>query len=133
MYLKLGRINIWPFRQLVDETMPQDFNDKCPSTGVIIDCMEVHYKMPSSLPLNTELFSSYKNHTTLTALVLISHTGFFTFIGQVYTASISKREIVKRSGFLNVSFSGGDSLMADRGFTTESVLPLGVSLNIPLS
>ncbi|XP_044169671.1 uncharacterized protein LOC122953764 [Acropora millepora] len=131
MYLKLGQINIWPSRELVDESMPQDFKDKYPSTRVIIDCTEVRCEMPSSLLLNTELFSSYKNHATLKALVGISPKGFFTFIGQLYFGSISDREMVERSGFLNLPFLEGDSVMADKGFTIEDILPLGVSLNIP--
>ena len=131
MYMKLGHINIWPSRKLVDETMPLDFKAKYPSTRVIIDCTEVRCEMPSSLLLNSELFSSYKHHTTLKALVGISPKGFFTFIGQLYTGSISDREIVERSGFLNLPFSNGDSVMADKGFTIEDILPLGVSLNIP--
>ena len=131
MYLKLGQINIWPSREIVNETMPQDFKVKYPTTRVIIDCTEIRCEMPSSLLLNSELFSSYKHHTTLKALVGISPKGFLTFISQLYTGSISDREIVERSGFLNLSFSNGDSVMADKGFTIEDILPLGVSLNIP--
>ena len=37
MYLKLGHINIWPSRKLVNETMPRDFKEKHPTTRVIID------------------------------------------------------------------------------------------------
>ena len=131
MYLKLGHINIWPSRELVNETMPQDLKAKYPTTRVIIDCTEIRCEMPSSLLLNSELFSSYKHHTTLKALVGISPKGFLTFIGQLYTGSISDREIVERSGFLNLPFSNGDSVMADKGFTIEDILPLGVSLNTP--
>ena len=72
LYLKLGHINIWPSRELVNETMPEDFKAKYPTTRVIIDCTEVRCEMPSSLLLNSELFSSYKHHTTLKALVGIS-------------------------------------------------------------
>jgi len=114
MYLKLGHINIWPSRNLVNETMPHDFKEKYPTTRVISDCTEVRCEMPSSLLLNSELFSSYKHHTTLKALVGISPKGFFTFIGQLYTGSISDREIVERSGFLKLPFSDGDSFMADK-------------------
>ena len=131
LYLKLGHINIWPSRELVNETMPEDFKAKYPTTRVIIDCTEVRCEMPSSLLLNSELFSSYKHHTTLKALVGISPKGFFTFIGQLYTGSISDRKIVERSGFLNLPFSKGDTVMADKGFTIDDILPLGVSLNIP--
>lgn len=109
MYLKLGHINIWPSRELVNETIPEDFKAKYPTTRVIIDCTEVHCEMPRSLLLNSELFSSYKHHTTLKALEGISPKGFFTFIGQLYTGNISDGEIVERSGFLNLPFSKGDT------------------------
>lgn len=36
-----------------------------------------------------------------------------------------------RSGFLNLSFARGDSVMADKGSTVQDLLPLGVFLNIP--
>ena len=94
VYLKLGQINIWPSRELVTETMRQDFKAKYPTTRVIIDCTEVPCEMPSGLLLNSELFSSYKHHTTLKALVGISPR-FITFIGQFYTGSISDREMVE--------------------------------------
>ena len=109
MYLKLGHINIWPSRELVNETMPEDFKAKYPTTRVIIDCTGVRCEMPSSLLLNSELFSSYTHDTTLKALVGISPKGFFTFIGHLYTGSITDREIVERSGFLNLPFSKGDT------------------------
>ena len=116
MYLKLGHIDIWPSRELTNATMPEDFKAKYATIRVIIDCTEVRCEMPSSLLLNSELFSSYKHHTTLKALVGISPKAFFTFIGQLYTDGISDREILERSGFLNLPFSNGDSVMADKGF-----------------
>lgn len=131
MYLKFGQICIWPSQSTVKETMPDDFKEKFPSTRVIIDCTEVFCEMPSSLLLNSELFSSYKNHVTLKGLVGIAPSGAITFISQLYTGSISDREIVERSGFLAQQFDQTDSVMADKGFTIEDLLPLGVSLNIP--
>ena len=100
MYLKLGRLNIWPSRRLVDETMPDDFKAKYPSTKVIIDCTEIRCEMPRSLLLNSELFNSYKHHTTLKGLVRILPKGSLTFIEQLYTSSISEREMVECSVFL---------------------------------
>ena len=87
--------------------------------------------MPSSLLLNSKLFSSYKNHVTLKGLVGIAPSGAITFISQLYSGSISDREIVERSGFLKLEFDKGDTVMADKGFTIEDLLPLGVNLNIP--
>ena len=69
--------------------------------------------MPSSPPLNSKLFSSYKNHVTLKGLVGIAPSETMTFI----RGSISDREIVERSGFLKLEFDKGDTVMADRGFT----------------
>lgn len=131
LYLKFGTINIWPPQEVVRETMPDAFKEKFPSTRVIIDCTEIKCEMPSSLLLNTELFSSYKNHTTLKALIGIAPCGAVTFVSQLYTGSISDREIVIRSGFLLQKFDDGDSVMADKGFTIEDLLPLGTVLNIP--
>lgn len=130
MYLRLGQLNIWPTRQVINETMPEDFKQKYSSTRVIIDCTEVRCQMPSSLHLNGELFSNYKHHTTLKGLIGISPGGAITFIIQLYTGSISDREIVVRSGLLDLPLQDGDSVMADKGFTIEDLLPLGVSLNI---
>ena len=82
MYLRFGVLNIWPSREAVNRTMPEDFRKAYPSTRVIIDCTEVKCAMPSSLLLNSELFSAYKNHTTLKGLVGISPSGANTFISQ---------------------------------------------------
>ena len=61
MYLRFGTINIWPNREEVDKSMPEDFKSKYPKTRVILDCAE-----PSSLLLNSRLCSSYKSHSERT-------------------------------------------------------------------
>ena len=48
-----------------------------------------------------------------------------------YTLAVCHREIVKRSGFLGLPFDEHDSVMADKGFTIQDLLPLSVSLNLP--
>lgn len=88
--------------------------------------------MPISLLLNSELFSSYKNHVTLKVLVGIAPSGAITFISQLYNGSISYWEIVIRRGFISQKFENGDTVMADKGFQIADILPLGVKLNIPL-
>jgi len=57
--------------------------------------------------------------------------GAITFISELYTGSISDREIVLRSGLLKQAFENGDMIMADKGFTIEDLLPLGVKVNYP--
>lgn len=85
MFLKLGKINIWPSRNVIDQTMPEDFKKKYSTTRVIIDCKEIRCQMPSSLHIKSELFSNFKHHTTLKGLIGISPGHAITFIGQLYT------------------------------------------------
>ena len=42
-----------------------------------------------------------------------------------------RREIVRRSGFLDQQFDSDVSVMADKGFTIEDLLSPGIKLNIP--
>ena len=117
MYLKFGQVSIWLNREVIRATMPDCFKEKYSCTCVIMDCTEIRCQRPSSLLLNSKLFSSYKNHVTLKGLVGIAPSGAITFISQLYSGSISDREIVERSGFLKLEFDNGDTVMADKGFT----------------
>lgn len=99
--------------------MLTDFQDKFSTTRVITDSTEVRCEMSSSLLLNLELFSSYKNHVTLKGLVDITPSGAITF------------KIVLQSGLLSQKFEDNDSVMTDKGFQVQYILPLQVKLNIP--
>jgi hypothetical protein len=111
MFLKFCKISIWPSREQVDKHMPEAFREKYPK--VIIDCTEIKCQMPSSFLLNSQLCSSYKNHTTLKGLIGITPGGCISFISELYTGRLSDREIVERSTFLEQSFDIGDLVMAD--------------------
>ena len=113
--------------------MPEDFKVKYPKTRVILDCTEIKCQMPSSLLLNSRLFSSYKNHTTVKGLIGIAPSGAITFTSQLYTGSISDREIVERSGILDLPLSEGDNVMADKGFTIRPTSPGSVTKYTPIS
>ena len=62
----------------------------------IIDCTEVRCQMPSSLQLNWELFSAYKNHTTLKGLVDISPGGMTPLVDLYFP--------FKDSGIVSITF-----------------------------
>lgn len=53
------------------------------------------------------------------------------YLKQQQHALSPDREIVEGSGILDLLFSEGDVIMADKGFTIEALLPLGVTLNVP--
>lgn len=132
LYLRLGSLCIWPSKEKVIENMPESFKQKYPDTRVIIDATEIKMEMPSSLVLKSQTYSNYKSANTLKGLIGISPGGSTTFISQLYTGSISDKEITVRSGFLKLPFEKGDSVMADKGFDIEDLLePLGVKLNLP--
>jgi len=76
------------------------------------------------------MFSSYKNRTTSKALVGISPDGTVTFVSVLFAGSTSDRHTVIDRGILS-KLVPGDSIMADKGFNIEDLLPDSVTLNIP--
>ena len=88
-------------------------------------------QMSSNLLLNSKLFISNKNHTTVKVLVGIVPSGAIAFLSHLCSGCISDREIVERSGILDLPCDDDDGVMADKGFTMDDLLPLGVALNIP--
>ncbi|CAM4642494.1 unnamed protein product [Leuciscus chuanchicus] len=131
LYLLLGSLPIWMSKQQVKNTMPSKFVQYSPDVRVIIDCTEVRCQNPSSLTLQSEVFSSYKNTTTFKGLIGIAPCGAVTFVSSLFTGSISDRELTERSGLLDL-LEPGDGCMADKGFTIEKLLAdLGATLIIP--
>ena len=86
--------------------------------------------MPANPTAQQLTFSSYKNHNTLKAMIAITPTGAICFVSDLYSGNISDKKIVAESGFLRL-LECGDSIMADRGFLIEDILPLGVEMNVP--
>ena len=103
LYLKLGNVPIWPAWEQVDQYMPESFSRACPSIRCIIDCNKLYCQRPSSLSTQSALYLHYKSHVTYKGLIGISTCGSVTFISQLFGGSISDREIVSRSGFLEPS------------------------------
>ena len=106
--------------------------DKYPKTRVIIDGTEIKCQTPTSLVFHSETYSLYKSHTTFKGLIGIAPSRQITFISQFYASSISDRELTVRSGLLNLPFSQGDVVMADKEFAISDLCePTDVGLNIP--
>ena len=131
LYFFLGSQTIWPSRADVCAKMPGEFKKHYPTTRVILDCTEIFAETPSSLLLQSQLYSSYKSNTTLKSLIGISPHGAITFVSSLYTGAISDKEITRCSGILDL-VEAGDSVMADKGFDIEDLLrEKNVSLNLP--
>ena len=93
--------------------MPDAFHLLYPATRVILDCTELFVQTPTSLLLQSELYSSYKSNTTLKGLIGIIPHGAISFISSLYTGSISVKEITRCNGILDL-LENGDSVMADK-------------------
>ncbi|XP_041966785.1 uncharacterized protein LOC125303093 [Alosa alosa] len=131
LYFMLGSLPMWPSRKTVDELMPDCFKCTFPATRVILDCTEIHVQKLSSKVLNSAIHSHYKGNTKFKGLIGIAPSGEVTFVSELYTGSISDKEITKKSGILSV-LEEGDMVMADKGFLIKDLLSeRQVSLVIP--
>ena len=90
--------------------------------------------------IQSQSYSNYKSTNTLKSFVGVDSMGGFVFISQLYAGSISDKQIVSRSGFLDLlsrkkevsEIFEGDSIMADKGFDIGGDLQkIGLQLNIP--
>lgn len=132
LYIRLCSLPLWAPREIIDSTMPAAFAEKYASTRVILDATEIKCEVPSSLSLQSSTYSSYKSSNTFKGLVGISPNGLVTFVSELFTGSISDRECVIRSGFLELKFDENDAVMADKGFLIQDLLTKkGVNLNMP--
>ena len=140
LYFKFGQISIWPHRDKIISNMPSDYKKHFPNTLVIIDATELKTESPAALGLQSQLYSSYKSHTTLKALVGCDPNGALMFVSTLYTGSISDKKLTEDSGFYkllqelkqNGYILDGDGVMADKGFTIhEELNKLDMVLNIP--
>lgn len=84
------------------------------------------------LVLQSGTYSTYKSANTFKALIGVAPNGLLTFASELFMGSLSDREIVIRSGFLDLNFAPGDTVMADKGFKIKDLLQeKGVGLNLP--
>jgi hypothetical protein len=122
--------SMFPSKELIREHLPSSFRS-FKNARIIIDCFEIFVQSSSDFAEQGNMYSSYKNHTTLKCLVGIAPTGAITFLSDVYEGSKSDRDIVIDSKFAEI-LEPGDLVLADRGFLIKDILQKnGVELNIP--
>lgn len=109
---------------------PVEFLEKYPNNIVIIDATELKIQVPSALQKHSETCSTYKSPTTMKCFLGVDAKGGIMFISQLYEGAISDKQIVERSGFLEIlrqkvisgEIKKGDSIMADKGFDIQNDL-----------
>lgn len=132
MYVQFKDIKslTFPPRSAMKPFIPKSFR-KLKNIRCIIDCTEIFIQESSDFAKRGNLYSSYKGHTTIKVLVAIAPNGTIVFISDGFEGSISDKEIVKKSGFLEYIHEG-DLVLADRGFLIkEELMSKKAFLNIP--
>ncbi len=120
----------WPKQEELPLYYPDCFK-KYNNVRAIIDCTEVPIQRPSLAKANSQIYSSYKGRPTAKVLVACTPAGTISFVSKAAGGSMSDKDLVKRSGIVDL-FSPGDTLLADRGFNIqELLLHKGVKLVIP--
>ena len=89
----------------------------------IIDCTEFHIEQPSRPASQRATYSQYKSANTFKLLVSVSPIMHFNFVSALYTGSISDKEIVQSSGFLDL-LEAGVLVMGDKGFNIQDLLAI---------
>ena len=112
---------IWPSRSQIKKTLPRCFRKLYPKVRCIIDCVECFTEMPSGLDLAATMWSEYKHHYTLKALVAITPNGATSYVSPTYGGRATDIFIVKDSGFLDL-LEPYDEVMGDRGFKIKEEL-----------
>ncbi|KAK7890924.1 hypothetical protein WMY93_022887 [Mugilogobius chulae] len=124
LYQLLGKKRLWLPREVVRSLLPPVFAEFS-DTQVVLDCTEIYCQTPTDLLLQSELYSKYKSHTTLKAMIGMAPHGAITFVSSLYAGSMSDREIFKQSGIISV-LQPDMAVMVDKGFLIDNLAPCKV-------
>lgn len=89
----------------------------------IINCMEFYIEKPCRISSQRSTFSSYKSTNTFKLLISISPVPHINFVSNLYSGSISDKQITKQCGLIE-QLNPDDVIMADTGFNVEDLLAL---------
>ena len=100
------------------------------SCRIVIDCTDIEVATPGLMSQQNATYSSYRGMNSFKVIVGVAPNAVITYVSQLYPGSISDKAIVEQSGLLR-HLVAGDMVLADKGFLIQSILPHGVSVNIP--
>ena len=110
--------------ELREISKPNCFEKNCfKNLRAIIDCTEFYVEKPGKPSSQRSTYSQYKSSNTFKLLISMSPILHFNFVSKLYSGSISDKEIVNVSGFLE-KMNPGDAVMADKGFNIQDLLAL---------
>ncbi len=127
--LYVGLMSTMPTLDKCKGSMPNCFH-AFSSCRCVIDATEVTVDIPSDLSKHSVCYSNYKSRHTVKVVTGIAPNGTIAFCSDAYPGSTSDVKITDHCGIIN-QLTPGDLILADKGFTIQSLLPKDVSLNIP--
>ena len=127
LYCLLGSKRLWIPSEVVRAHLPPEFSAFA-DTQVVLDCTEIFSQIPSSLLLQSEVFSNYIAHATFKAMIGMAPQGAITFLSGLYVGSMSNREISTLSGITKL-LSPDMAIMVDKDFPVDTIA--GCKVNRP--
>ena len=134
LHTKLHFLIHWQDRDNIRQTVPPIFKQHFSRLTCIIDCFEIFIDRPVNLKARAQVYSNYKNHSTVNYLIFCSPLGTINFLSNGWDGRATDTYIVRKSGFISNMFHfPGDQILADRGFplqddfasscSVESIIP----------
>ncbi|GFT23885.1 THAP-type domain-containing protein [Trichonephila clavipes] len=132
LYEKLKLQDVFPSKDQVIRYIPPPFRMYCKNVRIIVDCTEIEVQKPSS-PMEQQMtFSRYKNANTFKGMIGITPNGAISFISELFTGSISDKEVFIRSKLMD-RLEPNDVVIADKGFLIANELEkIGCKLYRPI-
>lgn len=131
IYVQFKKIDIFPTAEATRKKgLPKAFR-KFKNIRTIIDGFEIGMQRSNDYRQQGNTYSSYKSRNTVKFLVGIVPTGGCCFLSDGFEGCISDKEIVRKSGLLELLHKQ-DLILADRGFNIADLCnKIGCSVLIP--
>lgn len=97
---------------------------------MVIDCTDIEVATPGQMDLQMQTYSVYRSMRSFKLLLGIAPNSVITYCSDLYSGPVSDKAIVQKSGFEKI-FTSGDMILAYKGFLIQSLMPAGVTVNIP--
>jgi hypothetical protein len=97
---------------------------------IIVDCTEFFSEKASNLTAQWQTWSEYKHHNTFKILIGITPSGMVSLFSKLWGGGASDRHITQNDDFI-AKLHPNMSVMADKGFTVDDLLPADIKLNVP--
>ena len=124
------QVPMFPLKDILKASLPKVFrnfrNVRCS-----VDCTEFFCQVPRDYAQQGNVYSSYKHHTTMKALIAVTPKGAACFISDLYEGSVSDVDIFEKCGIIK-HIEPGDVLLVDKEFTVQDLLlSLQATIKIP--